>query len=267
MSRSAQRSGATAPVLRAAVLSLALLAGCAAPEPIAQYPSLSTDQSLAVLRNRSAAIHDVAAQGLLTLTRPGGQTVRLDVALAMQPSDRARLRAWKLGQAVFDLTATPAGVWTIEPSPAPHTTNTRPSESTFDPTAAAATRQWLALLGGAFDWSSAAVEVRPFRLIVRQRLPNGAILSCSIDRHTLTPRQYSVWTGSNRPAFTLTLTDYATVNGIPWPRQIIAASRSGTVQLDLRDVQINAGLAPAALRPPRRAVRVIGPVAATEPAS
>jgi outer membrane lipoprotein-sorting protein len=239
------------------------LAGCATSDPIAHYPLLPAPQSLAVLNARAASIRDVSAQGLLTLSRAGGDAVRLDVALALQPPDRARLRAWKFGQAVFDLTVSPGGVWVVEP-PAP--AGAAPGPPAFGPQAAASTRRWLALLAGSFNQPRTTAQLDSARLTVRQPLDRYTHLDCDIDRSTLTPRSYTIVTGAGEKPFTLNLSHYANFNGTPWPTRIEAIGGSGRVLLELHDIQLNAGLPAAAFRPPRRADKVLGPPGPAEPA-
>ena len=69
--------------------------------------------ALRILQDRGAGGEDGSqAASLLTLTRPDGQSVRLDAALVMSlPDHSVRLRAWKFNQAVFDLTLNPQGLW------------------------------------------------------------------------------------------------------------------------------------------------------------
>jgi hypothetical protein len=97
-------------------LLIALIAGCSNPrENLPTHPRLSAEDTRAALAARSAAVKTVSAQGTITLTRPDGQSVRFDGAMAIRPPDHTRLRAWKFGQAIFDLTVTPDGVWMIAP--------------------------------------------------------------------------------------------------------------------------------------------------------
>ena len=77
------------------------IVGCA-QEHLPTYPRLGPPQLITAMRDRSRAVRTVSASGIITLTRAGGESVRLDGAIAMQPPDRARLRAWKFGRAVFD---------------------------------------------------------------------------------------------------------------------------------------------------------------------
>src|SRR5438105_2819264 len=92
-----------------------LIAGCATPERIPKYPPMPPDQALKLLADRAHVIHAVTAQGTITLTRAKGDTVRLDAAVVLDPPTRARLRAWKFGHAVFDMTLTPEGLWLVAP--------------------------------------------------------------------------------------------------------------------------------------------------------
>ena len=83
---------------------------------------------MAVLEQRSQAIHTVSAQGLVTLTRDNGDTVRMEAVMVLQRPDFARLRAWVFGQAVFDMTLTPDGLWVVAPKDEGNTGGERPGQ-------------------------------------------------------------------------------------------------------------------------------------------
>ena len=91
--------------------------GCAArraPEAgLPKFGDLDDATALRVLDERARSVGTASAACDLALTRADGQSVRLDGAVAMAPPDRLRLRAWKFGQAVFDLTMTPEGLWVV----------------------------------------------------------------------------------------------------------------------------------------------------------
>ena len=231
----------------------ATLTGCATPDPIPHYPTLSTQDSLQILQSRYNNIHTLTAQGLLTLTDPHNNNIRLDIALALQPPHNARLRAWKFSQAVFDLTVTPKGVWIIQPP----TSNEHPT-TPFDAKSAATTRQWLALLATNPMSPDATIQLQSNKLLIHRPLPHNQTLTTTLDRQTLTPRQYTITTAQGQTPFTLMLDHYALFNNIPWPQHITATSPTGKLQLDLHDIQINPGLPAGAFHPPRRATKILG---------
>ena len=89
------------------------MAGCstAPPEHLPTYTWVDGPTAVRTLCERSGAVKTVSAECVLTLTRSNGESVRLDGAIAMQLPATVRLRAWKFGQAVFDLTLKPDGLW------------------------------------------------------------------------------------------------------------------------------------------------------------
>ena len=107
---------------RVFVAALLLAAGgCARkapPSPLPTYAGLDDAAALKVLAARAEAVKTLSAQCALTLTRPDDQTVQLDGAVVMAPPEKLRLRAWKFGRAVFDLTLTEAGLWVMTPQDA-----------------------------------------------------------------------------------------------------------------------------------------------------
>src|SRR5689334_17393237 len=94
---------------------LLLIAGGCAKESVPVYPVMDPAQSLTLMAERAQRIHTLSAEGSITLTKASGSSVQLDGALAMRPPGEARLRAWKMNQAVFDLTLNHEGAFIILP--------------------------------------------------------------------------------------------------------------------------------------------------------
>jgi len=232
-----------------------LLAGCAA-HPKENLPAAppwkTTDDALGILRDRAAAVKTVSSTGDITLSRPSGDSVRLDLALVSQSPDRLRLRAWKLGRAVFDLTLTPQGLWLLTPDD-PSLKN-KARAGGLD--AAKLARSWATFSGQLFSQPNVAVRESGSSLIVTAPGEEGTTITCTIDRRTLTPRAYEVNDPAGKPRFTLQLSDYRLLDNIPYPFRYDATSESGKVRIDLRDVELNTDLAPAAFTPPKRAEKV-----------
>jgi outer membrane lipoprotein-sorting protein len=77
-----------------------------------------------------------------------------------------------------------------------------------------------------------------------------------VDRPTLTPRKYSMLDERGRTRFTLSLEQYRQFGQVVWPTKLTAVSESGTVEIELRDVEINPELEETAFVPPRRAEKL-----------
>jgi outer membrane lipoprotein-sorting protein len=228
------------------IFALSLLLGGCETEHIPAYPPMSAQQAMQILVDRSRSIKNVSTQGLITLQSSNGDTVRLDAAMAIQGPGNARLRAWKFGQAVLDITLTPLGLWIVAPQ----------NENTFGNNTANLTRQWLGLITGTFEDPSLIADESGPRLILKQQADDGTTIVCEVDRKTLTARRYVLRDRQGQDRFTLTLSRYAEFNNIVWPRRIEAVSPAGRIVIDLHDVQINGELPPAAFRPPPRAVKI-----------
>jgi outer membrane lipoprotein-sorting protein len=230
------------------IIALCLLLASCETEHIATYPPTSAQDATKILVDRSRSIKNISAQGLITLQKPNGETVRLDAAMAIQRPGNARLRAWKFGQAVFDITLTPLGLWVVAPQHDPNT---------FGDKTANVTRQWLKLMTGTFDDQSLIVDDRGSHLICKQQTEDGSTLLCEVDRKTLTARRYILRDPDGEDRFALTLSRYAEFNGIAWPRRIEAVSPTGRIVVDLHDVDINGELPASAFHPPARAVKIL----------
>ncbi|HTW93306.1 MAG TPA: hypothetical protein VMD30_00845, partial [Tepidisphaeraceae bacterium] len=219
--------------------------GCASqppPSPLPQYPLLDAPRALAVLRSRADSIHTLSGACTLVLTREDGQSVQLDAAVAMAPPDYLRLRAWKAGQVVFDLTSRPDGLW-IETADDPRA-KTLPASMN----ASRFSKALLEFTGAFFDQASVASSSQN-ALIFRR----GDVF-CQVDRRTLTASRYWIVDSAGRTAFTLDLSDYTQLNGIAWPEKFVAIQQGGDrIDIQFDTVNINTGLARGAFIPPRRA--------------
>lgn len=247
--------------MRAFALGIVLLlCGCAS-HPLEKLPTVpwrSTDDALRILRDRAAAIHTLTATGDITLSRPDGNSVRMDLAMVSRRPDHLRLRAWKLGRAVFDLTLTPAGLWMLTPEDP----SMRQKARQGGMSAARLARSWETLSGGLFARSDLSVKAASNALIIRAPMEDplaqagGATVIARIDRRTLVPVSYEIRSPDGARRFSLRLSRYEMIDQIPYPMRCDATSDNGTIRIDLRDVDINTELAPRAFVPPARAEKI-----------
>ena len=217
--------------------------------PLPTYPGLDDSAALKVLAERAEAVKTLSAQCRLTLTRPDGQTVQLDGAVVMEPPQRLRLRAWKFGQAVFDLTLKEDGLWVMTPQDPGRREKVLPASLS----AAQLGREWAVLNGRFFLERDLTTGGNAKWLNVTRRLEDGRTVTCRVDRATLTPREYAMRDPQGKLRFHFTLADYRMVGGIPWPTKLAARSGDGKIDIRLDDVELNQELAANAFRPPRRA--------------
>src|SRR5690606_4035484 len=76
-----------------------------------------------------------------------------------------------------------------------------------------------------------------------------------IHKPTLTLTQYTYFDKQQNRRQTLVLDQYDLINRQPWPRRIRAEGEMGLMLINLREVEINEPLPPAAFVPMERAVR------------
>lgn len=251
----AHRRGRSA-LLPAAII-LCALAGCR-HEPLPTYRLEDAASTLRLLAEHAPAarVHTVSAEGQVELTRSGGQSIRLDTALAAEPPERVRLRAWKFGQAALDLTLTSDGLWIMQPSragraPASQPAGLRPGQFR---------RMWQLLDGGLFSDPRATARLDHGQILITRHEADGMTIVCRADRATLTPRRYDILDASGKQQFSLRLEKYALFGEerIAWPRRIVALSSDGRITVSVREAQFNQPLNPAAFTPPRRARKIDG---------
>ena len=239
------RSNACTMLLLAASLLVAACAPRGEHLPTVQFRD--EREAREILARRADDVRTMTAQGLITLTRPDGESVRFDLVMARDRDQGVRLRAWKLGRAVFDLTMTPQGVWLLTPDD--------PSLKLKVRQAGLSAKQLLE------TWN--LFDREAFRSGTGGLTDDGRVLiyeedsfRSTIDRHTLTPIKYTLHDEQARERFELLLEDYRAISGIPVAHRYTARSDGGTIRIVLREVELNADLAPNALRPPRRAEKL-----------
>ena len=237
-----------------AITLLSLAGGCAhrPAENLPAYRWVDASSAARDLCQRARAVHSASAEAALTLTRPGGQSVRLDAALVMRPPQSMRMRAWKFGQRVFDLTLTPQGLWVEGPQDPGRRAQALPAS--LD--AAKVARAWSLMSGMFFCEPGSRLLDRGGARFRVERTSQGQRIVCEVDKATLTPRRYSLLNSSGATRFTLGLEHYEMIGGIAWPTQLSARSEGGTIQIELKNVELNSELAPNAFVPPRHAQRV-----------
>lgn len=236
--------------------ALLALGGCAPTTPvetIPAYPLMDAAASLRQVAANAQRVRALSGEGLITLTRANGESVRLDAAVAMRPPERARIRAWKFGQAVFDLTVTPEGVWMVSPEDSGRREQIRAAGVS----AAKLARTWSVLSGGFFDEPGLTTQMSDGRMLVRREASGGEpAVVCEVDRRTLTPRKYSVLDDGGATRFSLTMDRYRQFGDVVWPMRMVAVSEGGTVEVELREAEVNPELPAAAFTPPRRAEKL-----------
>ena len=249
-----------APAGSVAAMRLLLLAvvfiaaaGCAKPRPALPHVKWnSTDDARRILAGRARSVRTVSATGLLTLTRPDGESVRLDAALVSAPPDRLRLRAWKLGRAVLDLTLTPDGLWLLSPEDR----SLRDKVKSAGVGAGEVARQWSLLSGAFFERGDLDADLLE-RYLVFQTPPSAVpILHCYVDQRSLVPERYTLSDAQQHTRFTLELDEYRLIGDVPYPHRLRAQSGQGRIVLQFAEVELNTDLAPAAFDPPRRAEKI-----------
>lgn len=239
----------------AALFLVACLAagGCASSEkstlPI--YPAMSTVESIDVIRTRATKLERVTGRGEITLENPNRGAVSLDSIFVLAPPDRARVRAYKFTQAVFDLTLNPDGLFIFVPRE-----RGKPGELLESTRGAAgAIREWLSSFAGQVDATGADVKQDARSITITRPDADGTTRTTVVDRPTLTVRQQTVRDSAGTVRFTLKLDDYRDFAGTLWPAKIVAVSERGTITLLTRELQPNVA-ADTAFTPPPRAVEV-----------
>lgn len=233
----------------------AVLQGCIKPAPPLPTVEWDTPEDVRqILIDRQNAIESVQTQLKLKITSPPpeSETSTLDAALVIQGDDHFRLRAWKLNQTIFDLTATPDGTFIVANE------EMKKRAPGAERELGKLTAQVGSLLRGP-DYAEADFGFwhpdTPPEL--RNRMvatwPTG---HATIDPRTLAPVSYLFITPDQSDANIQVETEFAEYDGLIWYRRLVAEGPFGKVEMTFRDVELNGELNPRAFKPSRRAVRV-----------
>jgi len=239
-------------LLQSLLLSMfsALAVGCAS-EKLPAYTFKDEPTALADLAARGVAVKTLSGQATVTLRKPAGDTVHFDAAMAAELPQRFRIRAWKFGQAIFDLTITPEGVWLVHDSKV-KSDLLWPAGLTPDRFAWG----WKTISGQNLGEAQATAHAENHLLTLVQPLENKATLTSEIDLRTLTAREHRLTTAEGSQPFQLKQENYTLASGITWPRRIVATSNRGTITVEFRELEINQPLLSGTFTPPRRAEKL-----------
>ncbi|MDB5296975.1 MAG: hypothetical protein JWO31_2958 [Phycisphaerales bacterium] len=223
------------------------------PDPLPTYAWTDAPTALRAMADRAKAVRTTSAECGLTLTRADGQSVEFDGAMATQPPDHLRLQAFKFGRTVFDLTLAPDGMWVKTMDDPGRADKIIPASRS----AARFAREWSTFTGGLFDRPGLTVETPSAqKMVVRQTLDDGRRVVCDVDRPTLTPRRYGLLDPAGVERFSLTVADYRVIAGVALPTRLTAVGEQGTIDVRLRDPEVNVDLPPKAFAPPGGATKL-----------
>jgi hypothetical protein len=216
-----------------------LATGCAAPQ-IPTYPAMSLEEARPILLQQVP--RQMTIQGQLTLSQPK-QRITLDAAMVIRQPDELRLRAWKFGQAVFDLTVRPDGVYAFS------------GRREVDPgdlkRMSASISSWIQLLAPVPTEATPSAESQTQWFF--ERTIAGARVVSIVDRRTLVVTRHEMYEGTERRA-QIDLSRYTMRGEIPWPGEILV--REGDRRIRLTTSSLRATVTPRAFEPPRRAERI-----------
>ncbi|MBC7772600.1 MAG: hypothetical protein H7210_08920 [Pyrinomonadaceae bacterium] len=231
-------------------LLLISLSGCASELPT--YPPMADADALGLIAARMDSVRSISASADLSLTSVEGETVSLDGAFAARPPKRARLRAWKFGSPVLDLTIVPEGAWVY----AVARDGSASTEMTKLP--AAGVSQSIELLSGAYFSGARPVasESTSTTLVVAGPALGREDVRCEIDRATLTPRRFVLAPPGDGKDMEIVLDRYALFGDIVWAGRMQFRGPGGTIMIRFADLELNGEIAENAFVPPGRATRL-----------
>lgn len=231
--------------------AITLATGCRSKPPgkeLPHYDNLTTPEVLTALAERAEAIQTYYGSGTLRLTDPERGEVSLDAVILARDDDRLRLRVWKLGRAVFDLTrdGDTLWLWTRDQDD----TQANPTDAL---TAEFIGTGWSLVSGRLFaDPPQRIVSERPLIVEYSLNIERTTTARLHIDRQTLTLTRCDIVSKGDAIEQRITPQAYRLINGVPTATRIESTGRSRfTLKLD--DIEINGPLPETAFTPPRDA--------------
>ena len=260
----------------------ALLAAACAPamrEATWNLEGMSVEDALARLAERSREVEALAGEGRLTLVDGEGESTVLRVALAARRPDHLRLRAFKLGQAVLDLTVRPDGTWLWIADRAEDARGALLPEQEETPAEGEAAQSFDARRLGPWLWAALwprfreevpapSVMVLPSSYYALHSSAEGLVdvggfdglsLEWILDPWTAEVRTLRFFEPSRLRPERVRLERYREdAAGRSWPQRMVITAPAGEIRLELESVDLYADpkeLAPRAFEPPSRAGR------------
>jgi len=227
----------------------ALGGGCAS-NPLPTYDNADP----AFIREHLTAQHaarSFRANGEAIVTDSDGDSATCDCVLLSRGRDHVRLRAWKFGQPVLDITLTPEGLWLMTGEERPVGSD----DGLGGLTASSFARAWELISGRFFDGAPYAIDSFSQATIVAHRPMGDATVTCTIDAATLTPLEYLVQDRSGAQVARVELSRYRLVGTRAAATRINASGPGGAILIVLDDVEFDIELPASAFTPPARAVR------------
>lgn len=198
---------------RAALLVACLMiAGCGTSLPT--YELRSPEETLRHVSEGMHAAQTISGAGTLTVRDPERGNVSLEAALVARRPDQMRVRAWKFGRSVADVT--------LDGDRVLGETDPRVDRDVLVEGLRGLRRALLEIDQEFYDRAEVLPETSDEMLIARGRLSTGEVLFARIDRPTLTLRSLSVDPDVHDDDASFSLQKYEEVGGVAWPMRIRA---------------------------------------------
>ncbi|MEM1355735.1 MAG: hypothetical protein AAGH88_12740 [Planctomycetota bacterium] len=223
-------------------------------EEVPVYNGLTDEQVLLMLADRAEKVGTFSASGVLRLDDTERGTVTLDVVLLAEGESRLRLRAWKLGRAVFDLTRDGEALWLWTRESLASSEDRVPSVN-----AEQVGLGWSLLSGRMFrNPPQQVVTGSPILVTFELDPDSGTTARLLVDPATATVRRYEVVSPDGIVRQALGSDRHRLIDGQPIATRIMgqgAGEDGSSFMLELTEVELNGELPAEAFTPPRNAQR------------
>ncbi len=220
------------------------------------YEWRDAEHAIQRINNRTKKVRTVSVEYEGTIKKTEDRPIRIKAVLVVSLPNLLRLRAWKLGNAVFDLTITEDGVWWWSANADVEQDQWILREESFSGV------EDVGRLIGCTQFDLNYTDVRDIGagLVEFRRLSDSSSDSLEVavvDRRTLTVREFQFRSSGKLVPRRLILSNYRVFeDGVVFPTFVKAIGPEGWIAFRVHAVHLNEPLAHTAFQPPRRAARI-----------
>ncbi len=225
--------------------------GCGPSTAVPSYRWTDDRAAVQELATRARRVKSFVGEATVKLQKSSGDSIRLDSVIVAEFPNRVRLRAWKFGQAVLDLTMTPEGTWMVRPEDPSRRERVLPASIS----AAQFARGWAMVAGDLAD-PITVQQVDANTVCLHRELDTGMRMLTDVDRASLTISRQRLIDNDGKAHFTLKQDEYRMFGDIVWPMRLTAISQQGTIVVQFDNVEFNTPPAAGAFTPPSRAEKM-----------
>jgi|GEM_PF-2815772 len=234
----------------ACLLLIAELVGCQSHPPLPEYQWVDQHQALNDLAEQADRIQTIMSRCDVRVDSDWRHSTVVQGAMVAKCPDHLRLRLWKWTHAILDLTVTPEGVWLMLADEKDAQASGLANREGIDQVS-----RFNQFLSSAFFRDKKLEVVYDLdELYMVRKTPGHGAIHCTVDRRTLTVKEYRFENADGKLGAKLVLSDYRLVTDeIAWPYRWRWTFDKVKLDVKFVELDINVELPERVFVPSRRA--------------